>query len=281
MSRYGFPVKFHRFTTEEFDRKKADYTAKYGYSIQIPGFSDVFHLGLDQPPSDAELAKYHKDRPGELSVHRWEQIKAYKAKKKQSFLRMMSSPQSTWQQNIGTAMTFIDDVEDTLSTAAVVARIAAHMLPKSFGKIIQGPAGWALLLADICNIAMALSRAPMKAVGLKPGFHKGLASNPFSKKAALKRAKKLRAHGISKGELIEALQVTDNAAGVGLCLGPIWGLAQDIAAGMYRVATGKKVTVHWGFDYIALTRPLPKTCKRQRHNFGPEARSYPMNSTPG
>jgi len=250
MGRYNFPVKWHRFTTEEFDRKKAEYNAKYGYTVSIPGFSDIIHLGIDQPPSEKELSQYRSDRPGELSVYRWQQIKAYKKKKKDAFIRMMSSPQPTWARNIGTAMTFLDDINDTMGTLAVTMRLAAHMFPRALGKIIKGPSGWALLIADICNIAMTLSRAPLKALQCKPNWHKGLASNPFTKKARVKRELKLRRHGITKGELIEALQVTDNTVGVGLCLGPIWGLAQDIAFGMYRVATGKRVGVKVPYEML-------------------------------
>ncbi|GAI49313.1 unnamed protein product, partial [marine sediment metagenome] len=52
----------------------------------IPGFSDVFKLGLDQPPTEEELSKYRSADPGELSVHRWQQVKAYKKRKKDSFV---------------------------------------------------------------------------------------------------------------------------------------------------------------------------------------------------
>lgn len=249
MGRYQFPVKLHRFTTEEFTKRKAAHVAKYGYTVNIPGFSDIIKLGLDQPPTEEELSKYSSKDPGELSVKRWEYIKAYKLKKKESFMRMMASPSPNWMQNIGTAMTFLDDVNDTLGTLSMVARIAAHMLPKALGKILMGPAGWALTAAEIANIGMTLSRLPMKAVNLKANLHKGLGLNPFSKKAKISRAAKLRTLRPSKGEIIEALQTTDNICGVGLCLGPIMGLANDVVFGLYRVVTGKRVDVSapgWG-----------------------------------
>ena len=251
MAKFEFPVKLHRFTSEEFDRRKAEYNAKYGYTVNIPGFSDIFKLGLDRPPTEKELSLYKSDRPGELSERRWEQIKAYKQKKKDSFLRMMASPTPTWMQNIGTAMTFLDDMNDTLGTLAVVARFAAHMLPKTLGKVLMGPAGWALTAADIANIGMTLSRLPIRMVTIKAGYHKGLAMNPFSKKARVERAAKLRRVSLSKGEAIEALQTTDNIFGVGLCLGPILGLAQDIIFGAYRVTKGKKVSVSADWPLLA------------------------------
>lgn len=243
MAKYNFPVKLWRFTTEEFDEQKAKYIAKYGYSVNIPGFSDIIHLGLDQPPTEKELSQYSSRAPGELSVQRWEAIKRIKLKKKQSFQRMMASPSPTWLSNIGSAMTFLDDVNDTLGTISMIARITAKMLPKALGKILTGPAGWALLAADIANIGMTLSRLPVRAISIKTKMHEGLDMNPFSKKAKLRRAAKMRKVRPTKGELIEALQTTDNIFGVGLCLGPIVGLIQDIGAGIYRTLKGKRVSV--------------------------------------
>lgn len=251
MAKFEFPVKWHRFTTKEFDQKKLEYNAKYGYNINIPGFSDVFKLGLDTPPTEQELFLYKSDRPGELSTRRWQEIKALKRKKKESFLRMMSSPTPSWMMNIGSAMTFLDDANDTLGTLAVAARFTAHMLPKYLGKILLGPAGWLLTAADIANIGMTLSRLPIRAVAIKAHLHKSLAMNPFNKKARVARAAKLRSVSLSKGEAIEALQVTSNIFGVGLCLGPIVGLVQDIAFGTYRVLQGKKVTISTDWPPLA------------------------------
>lgn len=243
MGIYQFPVKLHRFTSEEFDKRKAAYTAKYGYTINIPGFRDIVKLGLDRPPTEEELSKYSSRDPGELSVERWEYIKAHKQRKKESFLRMMQSPSPTWVSNIATAMTFLDDVNDSLGTLSMVTRLAAHMLPKALGRVLMGPAGWALTAAEIANIGMTLSRLPIRAVALKTKMHRGLGLNPFSKKAKVARAAKLRTLRPSKGEIIEALQTTDNIMGVGLCLGPIMGLITDIISGTYRTLKGKSVSV--------------------------------------
>lgn len=256
MAKYNFPVKLHRFTSDEFDKRKADHNAKYGYTINIPGFRDIVKLGLDQPPTEQELSQYRSADPGELSVHRWQQIKKYKQRKKDSFLRMMASPSPTWMQNIGTAMTFLDDVNDTLGTLSMVCRIAAAVLPKALGRILMGPAGWALAAADIANIGMTLSRLPMRAVNLKSNLHKGLGLNPFSKKARVSRAAKLRTIRPSKGEIIEALQTTDNICGVGLCLGPIMGLANDLVFGAFRVVTGKSVELNMPWAGLATHEQL-------------------------
>jgi len=246
----------HRFTSEEFTKRKAAYVAKYGYTVNIPGFKDIIKLGLETPPTEKELSQYSSKDPGELSVKRWQEIKAIKQRKKESFMRMMSSPSANWMNNVGTAMTFLDDVNDSLGTLSMVCRLTAHMLPKALGKILMGPAGWALTAAEIANIGMTLSRLPLKAVKLKPQLHKGLGLNPFTKKARVARAAKLRTLRPSKGEIIEALQTTDNICGVGLCLGPIVGLLNDIAAGMYRVATGKKVKISMPWAGLATHEQL-------------------------
>ncbi|GAI66677.1 unnamed protein product, partial [marine sediment metagenome] len=62
-----------------------------------------------------------------------------------------------------------DDVNDSLGTLAVIARFAAHMLPKRLGKLLLGPAGWALTAAEIANLGMTVSRLPLRAISLKVG----------------------------------------------------------------------------------------------------------------
>ena len=149
--RYEFPVKRHRYTTEEFTRKKAEYVAKYGYTMTIPGFSDIVKFDLTTPPSEAELKLYRKKDIKALGSHRYNQIKKLMQRKKESFLRMMGSPNPEWLMNIGTNMTFLDDINDSLGTLAVITRTFAHVLPKTVGKALLGPAGWALTAADIVN----------------------------------------------------------------------------------------------------------------------------------
>ncbi|GAI76722.1 unnamed protein product, partial [marine sediment metagenome] len=74
---------------------------------------------------------------------------------------MMDSPNPTWLSNIGTSMTFLDDINDSCGTLSVIARITARALPKALGKVLLGPAGWALMAADIAQIGMTLMRAPL------------------------------------------------------------------------------------------------------------------------
>lgn len=243
--KFEFPVKFHRFTTEEFDRKKAEYVAKYGYTMNIPGFRDIVKLGIDKPPTDQELSQYKAKDVDALGGIRFEEIKSHMAKKKESFLRMMGSPTPTWIQNIGTSMTMLDDTQDALGTLSVVCRIAAHLLPKAAAKAFMGPAGWALAASDIANVAMTVMRSPLAALGPKPQLAKASSTNPFCKEAKVKRSRRLKKIKPSKGEIIEGLQTTNQVFGIGLSLGPIVGAVIEAFTGPYRVLAGEKVRVKW------------------------------------
>jgi len=241
--KFEFPVKLPRWTKEEFDLKRQAYTAKHGYEIHVPGFEDIFHWKWINEPSPSELALYKsKDVPA-LGEKRYEEIKSLMLKKKEKFLRILSSPTPRYALNAGAVMTFLDDVNDAVGTLGVAARTAAHLLPRTAAKFVTGPAGWAFLAADITNIAMNLSRLPWKAKRLQHDFHSAMDLNPLSKKAKLRRLYKLKRFQMSKGEAIEFLQTTDNIFGVGLCLGPIVGLVQDVAFGMYRAFQGREVKV--------------------------------------
>jgi len=247
---FEFPIKKHRFTTEEFNQKRADYVAKYGYTMYIPGFSDIFKINLPKPCTEEELKLYRKKDVEALGAFRYEQIKEMKAKKKEAYLRMMSSPTPTWINNIGTTMTFLDDINDTAGTLSVVTRTAARLLPKAIGKLLMGPAGWALTLADAVNVAMTIARSPLDRLTRKSYLAEGYDMNPFSKEAKVKRSKRLKRLKPSKGEFIELFQTTNNIFGVGLSLGPIVGAFIEAFTGPYRVLQGKKVTVKWPIPQV-------------------------------
>ena len=234
-----------RYTTEEFDRKKAEYVAQYGYTMNIPGFRDIVKIGIDKPPTEYELDRYKAKDMTELSPKRFEEIKQHMNKKRESFLRMMGSPTPSWIQNIGTTMTFLDNVNDAAGTLSVVCRTAAKLVPKTLAKAFMGPAGWALLAADIANLAMTVMHSPITAVSGKNDLSRASTTNPFCKEAKVTRAARLRRLKPSKGEVIEALQTTEQVFGIGLSLGPIVGAMIEAFTGPYRVLTGKKVQVKW------------------------------------
>lgn len=242
---FEFPIKKHRFTTDEFNAKKAAYVAKYGYTIHIPGFHDIFKLGVDYKPTEEEVELYRKKDIGALGLYKFNKIAKVMKKNKEAFLRMMSSPNPRWVNNIGTTMTFLDDINDTAGTLAVVARTAAHLLPKAVGRLFMGPAGWALSLADVVGVAMSIARSPLDRLTRKSYLADGFNMNPFSKEAKVSRSKRLKRLKPSKGEIIEALQVTNNIFGIGLSLGSLVGAFLESITGPVRVLQGKKVRVKW------------------------------------
>ncbi|GAH89250.1 unnamed protein product, partial [marine sediment metagenome] len=200
---------------------------------------------IDKPPTELEVAQYKAKDVDALGGFRYQEIKDHMAKKKESFLRMMGSPTPTWIQNIGTTMTLLDDTQDALSTLSVVCRIGAHLVPKAAAKAFMGPAGWALLAADIANVAMTVMRSPLTLIAGKGDLSKATTTNPFCKEAKVSRARRLKKIKPSKGELIEGLQTTNQVFGIGLSLGPIVGAVIEAFTGPYRVLAGEKVKVKW------------------------------------
>lgn len=241
MAKFEFPVKLHRFSNEEFTTKKAEYNAKYGYTMHIPGFRDIVKFDTTPPPTEIELEQYKAKDVAALSQLRYNQIQKLMQAKKESFLRMMDSPNPTWLSNIGTSMTFLDDINDACGTLAVLARIGAHMLPKAVGRLLLGPAGWALLAADIAQIGMTVMRSPLTRVMRKSSLAKATATNPFCKEARVSRASRLKRVKLTKGEIIEGLQTTNQVFGIGLSLGPIVGAFLEAFTGPVRVLMGEHV----------------------------------------
>jgi len=240
---YHLPVKLPRFTDAEFEAKRAAYVAEHGYQVHIPGFDEIIHWNVIPEPSDVELAYYRKKDITHLGDKRYNDIKTLMDNKRAAYHRILSSPSPAWLRNSSSALTFIDDINDTLGTLGVVARTLAHALPASLGKFVMGPAGWLFTAADIANIAMTLTRLPWKTKRLQHELHATLKDHPLSKKARLRRVEKLKRIGLSKGEIIEGLQTTDNIFGYGLCLGPIMGLLYDIPSGLYHHVRGEKVVI--------------------------------------
>ena len=263
---WQFPIHLPRFTDKEYEIKKAEYVAKHGYYISPPKLSDIIHIRLNNEPNDEEFSRYDKARrlhylinkyPVSKSVPQWrtqkdsymtprrfDDIHGLMQRKRDKFNAMKASPIPTWLSNAGSAMTFFDDVNDMAGTIGVLGRIAAHFVPRVLGKIFLGPVGWLFLIADIFSIIMALTKLPISCIVSKRHFHSATELNPFSQSAKARRAKKLRKFLPGKGELIEAAQVTDQLFGIGLCLGPIVGFAEDIVSGTVRTLMGQKVSWH-------------------------------------
>jgi len=131
-----------------------------------------------------------------------------------------------------------------MGTIGVVARTAHHVMPSQFLRLLLKSVGkYAFTAAELTSIAMSLMRNPIKAKRLQHVVHGGLHGNPPSWKVRAAVGKRFRKHGIGYGEVIEALQVSDNMFGYGLGLGGIFGLLFDIPSGIYRHIRGENVRV--------------------------------------
>ena len=304
MFKYSSPVSLPQLTTDKFEAARADYTAKHGYEIHIPGFTEIVKWRRHAEPTREELeikkgadtsaarSKYYIEKLGqarwdelltlspgdpnwytylesydynhalealedkdrlirELGEARYEEIKELYAERKEKYRTMLSSPTPRLGRNAAAVLTFIDDINDTMGTIGVVARTAHHLMNPTFLKCLLGTVGgMAFTAAELTSIMMALARNPIKAKRIQHVVHGGLHGNPPSRKIRARVKHRMSKHGIGYGEVIEALQVSNNMFGVGLSLGPIFGLLYDIPSGIYRHIRGENVKV------TGLPRPL-------------------------
>jgi len=240
------PVSLPRYPDEEMKRKKAEYTDKYGYYVSFPKIRDIIHVKRHEEPDQREYDLWRKgDRRG-LGNRRFDEIDQIIIDKRRRYNQLQGSPVPTVVANRVSELTFLDDLNDTLGTAALVARFAAKLAPRALARFFLGPAGWLLLAAEVVGLIYHMMRkfymTPVYCIMAKRMFGKYGKMNPFTKKAKARRARKLRRLTPSKGEIIEALQVTDSMFGIGLCLGAAFGFAFDVVAGTVRSIRGEPVT---------------------------------------
>lgn len=268
MTEWKSPVDLPRFTTEEMEAKQREYTDQYGYYVTVPKLSDIIHINTPKDPDQNEfeawkLRRYYEDlliryplsakrriwrqkASAAMPDIRYHQVNEIIQNKRLRARRIAASPVPTWGKNIGSVMTFLDDVNDLLGTAGVVLRFAAWLVPRFATRFFLGPIGWLFLAADIVGIIMTLMRAaytaPISCLTRKRYFESFADVNPFSKRSRTRRARKVRRIMPNKGEIIEGLQTTDQLYGTGISLGPAVGFATDVLAGTVRTVKGQKVT---------------------------------------
>lgn len=238
---FHLPVTIAPLIDEEFEKIKAEHVAKYGYKVEMPEFGDVLHFTMPVHMSDEEATLWGTGRKDEITPYRRAMIEEAKADKKRRYMMALGSPNPKIIRGIAAWSTMVDNAQDTLITAALVGRIGIKVFPK-FAKRIAPAYGICATGADILNIMALFTLAPFAAKSLKR-MHFGWSElNPFSKASKLRRAKKMLQWKPDFADIIQALQVSDSICGVGVCLGPIMGWAQDFIAGEVRTAMGQKVT---------------------------------------
>lgn len=269
MGTWKFPIDPIRFTDAEMERKKAEYQAEHGYEIAFPGITEIITLWnptepeqpefdlwkqrnkaeylLDRYPASASVPQWQEEKLIAMAPHRYNEISQIVDRKRSRYRRMLASPTPTWMTNVASVLTWFDDINDLLGTAGVIFRTASWLLPKVAKRFFLGPAGWLFLAADIFGVLLSLTSqlmaAPFHCMQFKRHIEGVRNANPFSQEARQSRARKLKRFRPSMGEAIEALQTTDQVFGRGLCLGPILGAAYDVGFGIYKAATGQRVSV--------------------------------------
>jgi len=295
------PFHAPKFTTEEFNKQKAKYNEKNGYTVSLPAAEDIIQLGLKKPMTEKEkdlwtgtgsaanltlndftpdeirqLVPYgerepvvmHKMSKDDLKLYkkvlrnripkeRRDELQAEKDAKRKKFVKMLQSPSPGIVRSAGAILTSLDDAQDAISTLAAIGMLAGKLLPGVALKALVGPLGWLLTAAEILRLINPYSRVKgpkggtVTGRGTKRKLEKITDNNPFGKKAKLKLAKQIRKFKPGLSHLIEAAQVTDGIFGIGISIGPLMGLAQDIVAGAVRTIKGDKV------KWFSEPTPLP------------------------
>ncbi len=254
------PFQIPKYTTEEFRQLKAAYVAKHGYTITIPGLSDIIKIPIEKPMTEQEEYDWSRGFKGEFSDERRYEIEVMKKKRKDKFQAMLVSPAPEIINNSGALMTAIDNAQDALFTIAAMGFAAMRFSPPPITAAIALPTGATLTAAGALDIIQSLGVKKLPGITAKRDWQRKTKIDPWSKKGRIKYAEHLIKTFPKKAILIQALQTTEEVFGVGLSLGPIVGLFVDAIAGPVRRIFGDKVTVDL---------PIPtydEFCKAAQHN---------------
>lgn len=246
------PFTVPKMTKEEYRKMKAEYIAKYGYTITIPGFEDIIHLGIYKEVTEEEQKEWRNKNWDYFSDERIEELKYIKQRNKERFLAMLASPIPDVFRNHASLLTSLDDAQDAIATLIALGKISVNLLPRVAAKILEGPLGWTLLLNDMLNFVMSTQRLKLPSKEMKRLKDSITEGNPFSKKSQQKRIKRIRKAMPDRYDAIQALQTTDEIFGVGISLGALMALPIQIIAGnVRRFVFGEPVTVSYPIPDIS------------------------------
>lgn len=247
---------FHgpRVTTAEFLRRRDAYVAKHGYRYSIPGFDEIIHLGFEKKITAAEEILWQKKKFDEISPGRQVEIRYMKEQRRLRYLEMLGSPQPQILHSRAALMGAVDDAQDALSTAAVIASIIAKYSFRTIPKLVSGPIGWVMTASEFLSQAMTIMTPEMRLVVRKNVQAYITEDNPTSKQASLRRSRKIAKAGFGFGDILQGAQVLDDIFGIGLVLGGLMALPLDIILGAARRIIGKKVTVSYPIPNIPIWR---------------------------
>ena len=263
MADFLAPFKLPVFTTEEYRAKKAKYVAEHGYSITFPQIGDIIHIGLNKPMTEQEKVLWYSGRKNE--IHRVRLLELYKQKERsrEKYNKMLASPIPNWVSNYTSVLTAWDNVQDVIISLAAIGRIAIKFLPRILARFFLGPIGLLWAIASIMSMLAAPTMCVLNPLSCKREMRRKMARRARMLRARHKAPEKgtrawarlqkdkikygFKGYAKSGGflpsfsEAIQALQVTKDIWGIGLAIGPIFGLAYDLMSGGVRWAIGQKV----------------------------------------
>ena len=237
------PFHMPKMSDEKFAAQKAAYVAKHGYTITVPGLSDIIKIRTQEPMTKQEHKWWRARRYEMFSPKRFDELKTDKQKRKERYMAMLASPTPAVVQNAGSIMTAIDDAQDAVSTLAALGQIARSVAPKVLGKLLKGPTGLLLMTSDLMNMVQQTGQFCMAPMYGKKAGEELARGSPKNYKAKLKRRLNTSKKLPTQADWIQGLQATEQVFGVGISLGPIVGLMQDIVFGVWRSRPGTFVDV--------------------------------------
>lgn len=264
MANYLAPFKLPEFTDEKYREKKAKYVAEHGYSITFPQIGDIIHVGLSKPMTAAEKVLWYTGKRKEISGPRQLELYKQKARAKEKYNKMLASPIPNWLSNYTSVLTAWDNVQDVIISLAAIGRIAIKFLPRLLFGWLAWPIGVLWLIASIMSMIVAPSMCVLNPIGCKRKMRAELKRREKMLKAWkkppekgttawIKMQKSRLKHGFkgyarsgsflpSFSEGIQMAQVTKDIWGIGLSIGPIFGLAYDLMSGGVRWVIGQPVS---------------------------------------
>lgn len=187
------------------------------FVINTPGWDDIIKI---RPDSSLPIA---------------EQM----AKKREQAIALSQSPVPQVLQGLTQYISMLDDTEDILSTALLLARPLLRRLP---ARLIPG-LGWILLAKDALDLGTYLLSLALTGPTGKRGIIEQVKALSFKRGNRIRKATDFFNKVPGLGAILEGLQATETIFGVGLCLGPVMGMISDHIWGGIRGAMGHRVKV--------------------------------------
>jgi len=146
-----------------------------------------------------------------------------RARRFERYQRMQDSSIPEVARNTTTLMTYMDNIEDLISSMVVLGRPILKTVPRALPYFTA-----ALTAAEILEMYKYLS--PIGYIGRsgKRGEISFLEYNPFESRGVLSRQSKLSRTIPTFGEILELGQAAETVFGVGISLGPIMGEISEL-----------------------------------------------------